>query len=91
MARHQTIAGLRERHAREERQLILGALERCAWSLTTAASRLGVAPSSLQRLIESHDIEALYREHTRRSGPTVNPRGALPGPGCPGRLSPRAS
>ena len=66
---YQTIAGLRERHAREERQLILGALVRCAWRLTTAASRLGVAPSSLQRLIESHGLGDLYHERVRPSGP----------------------
>jgi transcriptional regulator with GAF, ATPase, and Fis domain len=64
---HVTLAQLGERHAREQRRLLLGALEGCGWSLTATARRLVVTLPRLQRLIVAHGLEGLY--HERAPGP----------------------
>jgi transcriptional regulator with GAF, ATPase, and Fis domain len=56
---------LRMRHRREERALVLKTLKACGWSASVAARELEIAYSTLQRLIDRHDL----REQYARRGP----------------------
>jgi transcriptional regulator with GAF, ATPase, and Fis domain len=68
---HTTIAALEQRHHLERRRLVLGALERNEWSLARTAVELAVPVSSLQRLIERHELAGVYAQHApgRRGQP----------------------
>ncbi len=68
MRGHVTIAGLRDRHRREERRLLLGALVRNEWSLAATAADVEVAVSTLQHLIREHDLSELYQQHVGKRG-----------------------
>jgi transcriptional regulator with GAF, ATPase, and Fis domain len=51
---------LRDRHRREERELVLEALDVCGWNASVAARELGIAYSSIQRLIDRHGLRKRY-------------------------------
>ena len=63
-----TLAELRENHARDERVLVLLALTAAGWRLAHAARELGVQPSSLRRTIEKLGLAELYAEHCHGPG-----------------------
>jgi transcriptional regulator with GAF, ATPase, and Fis domain len=74
---HVTIAQLRDRHQREERRLLLGALERHGWSLAETARDLEITHGGIQSLVRRHGLEDLYRERVGvrgRGRPSVRSR-----------------
>jgi transcriptional regulator with GAF, ATPase, and Fis domain len=72
---HTTIAEIRARHAREERRLILGALERNRWAMRQTARDLGLRPTALVRLIDSHGLREMYADRmTQRATQTIAAR-----------------
>jgi transcriptional regulator with GAF, ATPase, and Fis domain len=73
MSRRITLAQLRERHRREERRLVLGALDRNAWGIASAAAQLDVHVTQLQRMIDFHGLRELYDEHSPGRGRPKKP------------------
>lgn len=67
-AKKLNLARLRARHADEERKLIRAALVAADWRLSSAASLLGVFPSSLQSYITRRYPE-IGKERDRRWPP----------------------
>lgn len=64
----QSFAKLRSVHAAEERKLVLAALKAHDWRVGTAAKALGIAPSTLQRLVEVHGLQEQYARHSPGRG-----------------------
>lgn len=62
----------RQRRARIAR--LRGALQRCGWSIKTAADELKVGTSTLQSLIETHDLADDYAENSPNAGRRGRPR-----------------
>jgi transcriptional regulator with GAF, ATPase, and Fis domain len=54
-----------ERHASEERAAVKAALDAESWNLTRAALRLGVAYSTLQRVVARHFDLGVERKKVR--------------------------
>ncbi len=58
-----TVKDLRSAHAAKERELVLSALKRNAWSLSAAARELDVSKSALQSLVRCHGLAEEYAAH----------------------------
>ncbi len=65
-----TIQKMKSRHSREIKEVVVVALNHEGWNLSYAAKLLGIGSSSLQRLIETHELGEVYSKHN-------------PGPGRP--------
>lgn len=64
----ETIPMLRQIAAAKERRAVLTALNRSGWLLGKAAEILKVAPASLQRLLDTHDLRHELAAHGVKRG-----------------------
>lgn len=70
-----TLAALHRRHEQEEREHVRAALVASDWTLTDAAAVLGIAISTLQRLLHRHERLALERaQHVAKRLSPTDPR-----------------
>lgn len=67
-------ASLKSRHEQEERALVRAALVDCGWGLGTAADRLGLGLSALQKMIDRLGLREEYSRHNPGRGRRKSPR-----------------
>jgi transcriptional regulator of acetoin/glycerol metabolism len=79
---YQTIPAIRERHAHEERWLILTVLVDHAWNATHAARALGISRNGIRKLIRRHGLTELHDAHKPGAGRPYATRPVI-GPGSP--------
>lgn len=60
---------LRSLQKEQERDLIEHTLVHCHWSITKSAESLGIATSTLQRLIDRHGMRDVANERVKRGRP----------------------
>lgn len=67
-SRARTLAGLREQHTEEERQLVRAALAAADWRISVASETLGLGRSTIKSMITRLGLDDEYRENSPGSG-----------------------